>query len=339
VAESITGVSGDQAAARGRQRSGQRDRQRDGRPGPPLLRVLALPSGPVRVRCTAPDALSNLVAVLELAADGRLRCAAGTRRPLAATVRLVEDALVAGDYYGGPEGDPRDGGEPIAAFAWPMLLQAGGLARLDGNRLEPTPRGQEALDRPSYRCVGALWDRWRGSVSQDEFSRVEAIRGQRKTGTLTPVASRRAAVAAGLAALEPGVWADVDAFFAILRTQAAPLAVTVGPLTRWALYLDDPRHGSLGPAGWKAWTAVEGRYALCVLFEYAATLGVVDVAYTGPRGARGDHRELWGAAQRDRLSRYDGLTAIRVSALGAAILHAPAALDALGLPLPRRMSR
>jgi hypothetical protein len=176
-------------------------------------------------------------------------------------------------------------------------------------------------------------------VSQDEFSRVEAVRVQRKTGTLTPVASRRAAVAAGLTALEPGVWVDVDAFFAILRTQAAPLAVTVSPLARWGLYLEDPRQGSLGPAGWKAWDAVEGRYALCVLFEYAATLGVVDAAYAGPRGARGDHCELWGADQRDSLSRYDGLTAIRVSELGAAILHDPAALDTLGLPLPRRMSR
>jgi hypothetical protein len=307
--------------------------------GPSLLRVPAFPAGPVRVRRTAPDALSNLVAVLELAADGRLRCAAGTRRPLAATVRLVEDALVAGDYYGGPEGEPGDGGEPIAAFAWPMLLQAGGLARRDGSRLELTPRGQAVLARPSYRCVGALWDRWRGSVSQDELSRVEAIGGQRKTGTLTPVASRRAAVAAGLAALEPGVWVDVDAFFAILRTQAVPLAVTAGPLARWGLYLEDPRRGSLGPAGWKAWDAVEGRYALCVLFEYAATLGVIDVAYAGPRGARGDYRELWGAGQRDSLSRYDGLAAIRVSELGAAILHDPGTLDALGLPLPRGAMR
>jgi hypothetical protein len=328
VAEGTAGITGDRAAtARGRL------------PGPPRLRVPAFPSGPVLIRCTAPDALSNLVAVLELAADGRLRCAAATRRPLAATVRLVDDALVAGDYYGGPEGDPDDGGEPIAAFAWPMLLQAGGLARLAGTRLELTPRGQAALARPSYPAVAALWDRWRASVSQDEFSRVEAIRGQRRSGTLTSLAGRRAAVAAGLAALEPGMWVDVDAFFAILRTQAAPLAVTAGPLARWRLYLEDPRHGSLGPAGWKAWDVVEGRYALCVLFEYAATLGVVDVAYTGPRGARGDYRGLWGADQRDSLSRYDGLTAVRVSELGAAILHEPGALDALGLPRPRHVTR
>jgi hypothetical protein len=326
VAEGSTGVTGDRAAAAG------------GRlPGPALLRVPAFPGGPVLIRCTAPDALSNLVAVLELAADGRLRCAAGSRRPLAATIRLVDDALVAGDYYGGPEAGPDDGGEPIAAFAWPMLLQAGGLARLTGTRLELTPRGQAALARPSYRGVGELWDRWAASVSQDEFSRVEAIRGQRKTATLTPAASRRAAVTAGLTALEPGVWVDVDAFFAILRTQAAPLAVTAGPLARWRLYLEDPRHGSLGPAGWRAWNIIEGRYALCVLFEYAATLGVIDVAYAGPRGARDDYRGLWGADHLDSLSRYDGLAAVRVSELGAAILHDPGTLDALGLPLPGRM--
>jgi hypothetical protein len=328
VAEGTSGVTGNRAAtARGRL------------PGPPLLRVPAFPSGPVLIRCTAADALSNLVAVLELAADGRLRCAAATRRPLAATIRLVDDALVAGDYYGDPEGDRGEDGEPIAAFAWPMLLQAGGLARLAGSALELTPRGQAALARPCYGCVGDLWDRWRASVSHDEFARVEAIRGQRKTGTLTPAVSRRAAVTAGLAALEPGVWTDVDAFFAILRTQAAPLAVTAGPLARWRLYLEDPRHGSLGPAGWRAWDIVEGRYALCVLFEYAATLGVVDVAYAGPRGARADYRGLWGADGRDSLSRYDGLAAIRVSELGAAILHDPGTLDALGLSLPRHVPR
>ena len=116
MAESTFGVTGGRSASA--QGSGA---------GPAYLRASAFPHGPVTVRGTGPDALSNLVAVLELAADGQLRCAAATRRPLAATVRLVEDALVAGDYY-----DRRDEGEPIAAFAWPMLLQAGGLARFDG---------------------------------------------------------------------------------------------------------------------------------------------------------------------------------------------------------------
>ena len=299
--------------------------------------------GPALVRCTAPDALSNLVAVLELTADRRMRCSAATRRPLTATVRLVEDALVAGDYYDGPsddgtglDGTGASGGEPIAAFAWPMLLQAGGLARLAGTGLELTPRGEAVLARPSYQALGELWSRWRRSVSHDELSRIEAIRGQRRPGTLTTAARRRAAVADALAAVEPGIWIDVDTLFAIMQAQPAPLAVARSPLAQWRLYLVDSYYGSLGPAGWKAWNALEGRYALCVLFEYAATLGVIDVAYTGPRGARDDYRELWGAHLYGNLSRYDGLAAVRVNELGAAILHDPAALAALGLPVPRR---
>ncbi|HWN00870.1 MAG TPA: hypothetical protein VNO54_27790, partial [Streptosporangiaceae bacterium] len=183
--------------------------------------------------------------------------------------------------------------------------------------------------------LGELWNRWLRSVSQDELARIEAIRGQRRTGTLTAPARRRAAVAGGLAVLAPGVWVEVDSLFAVLRAQPAPLAVAASPLTRWRLYLEDPRHGSLGPAGGKAWNVLEGRYALCVLFEYAATLGAVDVAYTGAPGARDDYRGLWGADGRDSLSRYDGLAAVRVNELGAAILHDPGALPALGLPVPR----
>ena len=311
--------------------------------GPALVRGAASLRGTVLVRCTAPDALSNLVAVLELTADGQMRCSAATRRPLTATVRLVEDALVAGDYYDGADLETahhgsvhHDAGEPIAAFAWPMLLQAGGLARLAGTGLELTPRGEVVLARPSYHALGELWGRWLRSVSHDELSRIEAIRGQRKPGTLTAAARRRAAVVGGLAAVEPGIWIDVDTLFAILEAPPAPLAVATSPLTQWRLYLIDSYYGSLGSAGWRAWNVLEGRYALCVLFEYVATLGVIDVAYTGPRGARDDYRELWGADRYDSLSRYDGLAAVRVNDLGAAILHDPGALAALGLPVPRR---
>ena len=175
-----------------------------------------------------------------------------------------------------------------------MLLQAGGLARLAGTGLELTPRGEAVLARPSYQALSELWGRWLKSVSHDELSRIEAIRGQRKPGTLTTAARRRAAVAEGLAAVEPGIWIDVDTLFAIVRAQPAPLAVARSPLAQWRLYLVDSHYGSLGPAGATAWNALEGRYALCVLFESAATLGVIDVAYTGPRGARDDYRGAVG---------------------------------------------
>ena len=285
-------------------------------------------ASPVLLRCTAPDALSNLVAVLELAADRQLSYGATTRSPSAATVKLVADVLVAGDYY--------DGGESIAAAAWPVLLQVGGLARQAGTRLDLTSRGEATLAEPSYQALSALWTKWLTCVSHDELRRVEAIKGQRKPSTLTPVPSRRAAVAAALASVDPGTWITSDDLLAILQTQPAPLVVARSLLTLYRLYLIDSYYGSLGHAGQKAWGIVEGRYALCVLFEYAATMGVIDVAYAGPAGARDDYRELWGGDSLAWLSRYDGLTAVRVNELGAAILHDPGAVGSLGLPEPRQ---
>jgi hypothetical protein len=300
---------------------------------------------PALVRCTAPDALSNLVAVLELAAGGQLRCSAATRCPLVSTVKLVEDVLVAGDYY--------DAGEPIAAFAWPLLILTGGLAVLArgdepqdahrpprggtaGTRLELTARGRAVLAGPSYVALGALWARWLRSVSNDELSRIEAIKGQRKPSTLTPAVKRRAAVAAALATLEPGVWTDIDELFGLLRTLRPPLVAARSLMALWRLYIADSYYGSLGHAGRRVWDIVEGRYSLCVLFEYAATAGLIDVAYADPCGARDDYRALWGADQYAYLSRYDGLLAVRVNELGTAILHHPGALPSLGLPVPRR---
>ena len=292
-------------------------------------RAVAVDVGPVLVRWTAPDALSNLVSVLELAADGQVRYSASTRRPTAASVKLVEDVLVAGDFY--------DSGEPIAAFAWPPLIQVGGLARLAGTRLELSARGRAGLARPSYEALGDLWARWLGSVSTDELARIEAIKGQRKPGTLTSAITRRAAVAAALAALPPGTWTGTGKLLASLRAQQQPPLVAARSLRAlWRLYVVDSYFGSLGHAGPRTWDLVEGRYALCVLFEYAATLGLIDVAYTDPRGARDDYRALWGADQLSCLSRYDGLSAVRVNELGAAVLHDPDALPGLGLPVPRR---
>jgi hypothetical protein len=290
-------------------------------------RAADIGSAPVLVRWTAPDALSNLVAVLELAADGQLRYAAASRRPSAATVKLIEDVLVAGDFY--------DSGEPIAAFAWPLLIQVGGLARLTATRLELSPRGRATLERPSYEALGALWARWLASVSQDELARIEAIKGQRRPGTLTSAVTRRAAVAAALAGLEPGAWTGVGKLLGTLRAQRPPLVAPRSLRALWRLYVLDSYHGSLGHAGPRAWDLVEGRYALCVLFEYAATLGLIDVAYTDPRGARDDYRALAGAGQLECLSRYDGLVTIRVNELGAAVLHDPEALPGLDLPVPR----
>jgi len=65
------------------------------------------------IRSTADAAQANLHAVLRLVAAGRLRYSETTRRPAAATVAAVAGVLDGGDFYPG---------EPMAAFAWPLLV-------------------------------------------------------------------------------------------------------------------------------------------------------------------------------------------------------------------------
>jgi hypothetical protein len=85
----------------------------------------------------------------------------------------------------------------------------------------------------------------------------------------------------------------------------------------WKLYLVDAHYGSLGYDGFRAWEILEGRYTLAVLFEYAGTLGLFDLDYIHPTGAREDFQDNWGGNDLDALSRYDGLQAIRLTALGS----------------------
>ena len=111
------------------------------------------------VRLTPPEALTNLRTVLELCAAGDLKCSEKTGRPSAATIRTIGAQLADGDFYAGA---------PIASFAWPLLIQAGGLARLDGTRLQPTPKGRAALGKPPAEVIRHLWQRWLTHAVIDE---------------------------------------------------------------------------------------------------------------------------------------------------------------------------
>lgn len=219
--------------------------------------------------------------------------------------------LVRGDFY--PD-------EAIAAFAWPLILQAGGLAELAGTRLQLADRGRRALSAPPHATVRNLWRRWVSAGVLDEFSRIESIKGQRGTNVLSSASTRRRTVAAAVGALPAGTWVDVDDVFARMRSAGLNPTVERNSRSLWRLHVADPQYGSLGYDGYHEWEILQGRYTLAVLFEYAATLGLLDVAFTDPAGARRDFGHMWGADELAYLSRYDGLAAVRVNDLGAYVL-------------------
>ncbi|MEV0051022.1 helicase-associated domain-containing protein [Saccharopolyspora shandongensis] len=263
------------------------------------------------VRLTAQEALTNLRTVLELCAAGEVKCSAKTSRPSAATIRSIGAHLVQGDFY--PD-------EPIAAFAWPLLVQAGGLAKVDGTRALLTPKGRAALGKPPAEIIRQLWRGWLTHALIDEFSRIEEIKGQRIRNVLTAAKPRRQMIAKALTTCSPGEWINVDTMFTTMRRGNMSPTITRNDMALWKLYLVDPQYGSLGYDGFHDWELLEGRYTLAFLFEYAGTLGLVDLDYVHPAGAREDFHGNWGSDDLDALSRYDGLQAVRLTALGAYVL-------------------
>jgi hypothetical protein len=267
--------------------------------------------GAHRVRLTEQEAQLNLRTVLELCAAGELRCSEKTSRPSAATVRTVDSHLAYRDFY-------LD--DPIASFSWPLLIQAGGLAKIEGGRLQLTPKGRTALRKPPAEVIRQLWQRWLTHAVIDEFSRVERIKGQRSANVLTAATTRRQMVAKALAKCPVGEWLDVDALFTKMRRGRMSPTIARSERALWKLYLEDPEYGSFGYAGFAKWELLQGRYTLAVLFEYAGTLGLIDLDFVHPAGARDDFRDNWGGEDIEALSRYDGLLAIRLNALGAYVL-------------------
>lgn len=262
------------------------------------------------IRLCEQEALIDLPTIFNLLQQGKLKASAKTGRGSAATSKLLANTLHNGDFY-----SETGGADAQKAFAWPLLLQAAKLAQVSGSKLELSKTGTRQLSRDSADTLRLLWQRWQKNTLLDEFKRIDEIKGQNSKGrVMTAVAPRRKVVAEALTHCPVGKWVGVDDFFNYMVACELDFEVTHD---LWKLYICDREYGMLGYLGFHDWSLLQGRYTLCLLFEYAATLGMVDVAYVSPDNARDDFRGNWGTDDLDYLSRYDGLYYFRLNNLGA----------------------
>ena len=269
-------------------------------------------------------ALQDLFTVLRLTDGKRISVSTSTRRATAATIKRIAEALHGGDFFDLEEAKPHSWSKvpgAVRAFAWPLLLQAAKLAKPDGAKLALTKAGRQALRQAPEKTLRELWSAWIDNNLLDEFNRIDSIGGQfRGKGkrAMTEPFYRRDTICMALAECPPNRWVKFDEFSRYMRAAGYEFSVTDNP---WTLYIGEPRYGSLGYDGHRPWSLVQERYIACLLLEYAATLGMIDVAYVHPRGARHDYSGNWGADDLDFLSRYDGLHYFRLNPLGAYCLE------------------
>ena len=272
-------------------------------------------SVPIEWRNMESTARAGLLAVLSLIDEGKVSVSASTKRPSAASMKRISGVLDGGDFYASTECETEVG--PIQAFAWPLLVQAGRLARQDGSRLALTTAGRKALSTPPHETMKLIWNRWIDTKIMDEFSRVEAIKGQTRgkgKNAMRAVESRRDAIEQALVQCPTGGVVSVDGLAKFIVASNLGFEVSRSP---WTLYVSDPHYGGLYSEDAAGWGVLQDRYLLSFLFEYAATLGLIDVAFVPPAGARRKPWEPTGYFEGAFLSRYDGLKFFRLTALGA----------------------
>ncbi len=292
------------------------------------------------VRHTERDALVDLAVMLRLAEQGRMQVGDKTSLPTASTLRLLAGKLAGGDFYS--DDAPKDGRPerigPIKAFAWPMLLQAAALVQRKGSKLALTltKAGLKATGSAPADVLRAIWQKWVNSDLLDEFSRIDTIKGQRASGrVMSAVQPRRDSICDALNLCPISAWFSVEEFLRFMRAWGHGFAVARDP---WKLYIGEAHYGSLGYAGSHDWAVLQHRYLVCLLFEYAATLGMVDVAYIEPNLAPRNFSDLWGADDLAFLSRYDGLAFFRITPLGAYCLGANESYACATPPSEARLS-
>ncbi len=262
---------------------------------------------------TEAAALHDLITLLRLINTGKISISPSSGKATLTAARNICSLLQDGDFMPSDRMDKADAF--MRPLAWTLMLQNAGLARGKGSKLELTTAGQKALAEPAHVTVKHVWKCWQEKSKFDEFCRISEIKGQKSKGRiLTAVQPRRAAVVKGLKECPVGQWVDIDDFFQYFQATNFYFEIAHNP---WKLYIAHPEYGSLGYEGYHSFAILQGRYIMALLWEYAATLGMLDIAHVGPDGARKDFYELWGADYLSSLSRYDGLKYFRITPLGA----------------------
>ncbi len=83
----------------------------------------------------------------------------------------------------------------------------------------------------------------------------------------------------------------------------------------YSLYISDSTYGRFHDD-----TFLTNVYTRCLMMEYFATLGIVDIAYVTLENAQDNYYDRWGQYDLDYLSIYDGLKYIRLTKLGTYVL-------------------
>lgn len=271
---------------------------------------------------TEDSAVHDWTATLGFIAEGTAAVTPANERPTSAAVLKLGERLLHGEYLLDKDGAPSP--EPIRAYGWLMLAQAARCAKPVGSKLELTPKGRKALATPGVEQLREVYHDWAESNQADELIRITGLKGQKGKGArLTRPSDRKQPIVGALCNCPPGKWIEIEDFLRAIRAWRLNFEIERSDYRGLSkLYVGSSwEYGYLSGFGHKdTWRAAQAQYVLVCLWEYLATLGVLDLAYTFPDEAEFQLGSLNGVGDESYFSRYIGLRYFRLNALGAYLL-------------------
>jgi hypothetical protein len=271
---------------------------------------------PVHVSEGAPRAFAEARRVLTLIRAGKVAVTDSQRRPTEASVRRVAEVLVGGDFDVEEPAETHNewyqAAGPIRAHAWPVLAQQCGWSRAKAGKLALTAAGGQFLAAPDAQQYRTGFERLVLDDSFDELNRIPTIRGQGGAGKrhATSPSYRRHSLVSSMVLWPPGRWVPFQEACRFAWAVEGRIVVHMQPIY---LYIGERQYGHLANDS----ADLTAQYFRALLFESLATLGLVDAAYTHPHRVWPELGSAWGTDDLAFCSRYDGLQAVRLNALGS----------------------
>lgn len=299
-------------------------------PKPPVLERVGSPEPPPALKSANSDQgqptllvsqneqaiFHDLAATLSLISQDKVTVSATTHMPNLASLRAVRERLLIGDFFSDTQYARAE--DAIRPLALVLMVQAAKWASPNAKQKLALSRAGEKLLTSAIDAghVRQLWEHWLRSTLLDELSRVRGIKGQQARDTrLTKPSERRTMLVEALADYPANQW---FLFTTLLREMRIKDALPAIERTEHVnLYVGTSHeYGWLGYSGSRYWDVVQGSYLRVLLWEYAATLGLVEIAYTDAESTPHDFGEIYGMDD-EPISRYDGLWAFKLTELGA----------------------
>ncbi|MCL1080144.1 hypothetical protein D5R81_18700 [Parashewanella spongiae] len=263
-----------------------------------------------RIHHREPRVFTELNLLLTAIQNQKIKVSDKTVSPTAATLKYCSRSLE--EYYPSFDFYEVSGEEHILSYGWIKLLANSRFTQKNTTVLtmSSTPAMSNA------ETIRFIWNDWVFKSVQDEFNRISAIKGQTGKGRryMTDVSGRRMDIVEGLKACPVGEWVSFDDFSRYLEAIGSDVVVTTAPEY---LYACDSHYGRFYDADWNV---LAEPYLQCVLLEYAATLGLIDIVLCDLDKTDSSNEQYWGLMDLECFHRYEGVTYFRLTKLGAYVL-------------------